>query len=63
MLAELSDNSSALGHKGQLVLVLLIRWAPFDAVNAVFFESDLTQNTTVASVFRIKGNLLNKRNV
>jgi hypothetical protein len=60
MLAELSSTSS-YGHKGQLILVLLIRWAVFDAVNGVFFES-LTVNTTTASMFRIKGNLLNRRN-
>jgi len=62
MLAELATTSS-YGHKGQLVLVLIIRWAVFDATNGVFFDSDLTKSSTTASVFRIKGNLLNKRNV
>ena len=61
MLAEL-PTASAYGHKGQLVLILLIRWAVFDEDNGVYFVNDLTQNTTTASVFRIKGNLLNKRN-
>lgn len=59
-LAELSA-SSALGLKGQLVLVLITRWAIFDETNGVFFNSDLTQNTTSASVFRLKGNPLNRR--
>lgn len=59
-LAELSA-SSTLGVKGQLVLVLLTRWALFDETNAVFFDADLTQSTTSASVFRIKGNLLNRK--
>jgi hypothetical protein len=59
-LAEL-PASSALGVKGQLVLVLLTRWAIFDETNGVFFNADLTQNTTTASVFRLKGNLLNRR--
>lgn len=60
MLCELSTDSS-LGFKGQLVLVLLIRYALFDSQNSVNFVSDETVNTTVASVFRIRGNLLNKR--
>ena len=60
MLCELSADSP-LGFKGQLVLVLLIRYALFDANDSVNFNSDQTQNTTVASVFRLKGNLLNKR--
>ncbi len=59
LLAELT-STSPLGYPGQLVLVLLIRYA-FDATNGVAFDFDATQNTTVASVFRIKGNLLNKR--
>jgi hypothetical protein len=59
-LAELSATST-LGVKGQLVLVLLTRWALFDETNAVFFDADLTQSTTSASVFRIKGNLLNRK--
>jgi hypothetical protein len=60
MLCELASDSP-LGHRGQLVLVLLIRYALFDSSDYVAFESDETLNTTVASVFRIKGNLLNKR--
>jgi len=61
MIAEM-PLASNYGHKGQLVLILLIRWAVFDEVNGVYFVNDLTQNTTTASVFRIKGNLLSKRN-
>ena len=62
MLAELSSDS-LYGHKGQLVLVNLIRWATNDETSGVFFNANLALNTTVASVFRIKGNLLNRRNV
>jgi hypothetical protein len=53
--------ASPIGMPGQLALMLLIRGAFFDERNNVVFNSDLTQNTTVASVFRIKGNLLSKR--
>jgi len=62
ILAELAEDTP-LGHRGQLVLVLLIRWAIFDDTNGVFFDADLNNNTTTAAVFRIKGNLLNKRQV
>jgi hypothetical protein len=59
MIAELPADSP-LGYKGQLVLVLLIREARFDKVNGVWFDPDPNSSTTVASIFRIKGNLLNK---
>lgn len=60
MLCELAADSP-VGHRGQLVLVLLLRYALFDETDGVFFNADLTQNTTTAAVFRIKGNLLDKR--
>lgn len=60
LLAELT-SSTAWGKKGELVLVLVTRWASFDQTNGVFFDSNLAQNTTTASVFRLKSNLLNKR--
>jgi hypothetical protein len=59
MIAELVSDSP-LGYKGQLVLVLFIREADFDKLNGVFFDADPNVNTTVASVFRLKSNLLNK---
>lgn len=59
MLAELT-SSSMLGGKGQLVLVLLIRWAIFDETNGVWFDPALTANTTTACVFRTRGNLFNR---
>jgi hypothetical protein len=62
MICELAADST-LGHRGQLVLVLLIRYALFDETDGVFFNANLTQNTTTAAVFRIKGNLLDKRAV
>jgi hypothetical protein len=61
LLAELSVDS-VLGHKGQLVLILLVRYAVFDETNGVFFDLG-PGNTTSASVFRVKGLLLNKRAV
>jgi hypothetical protein len=52
--------STDYSHERQLVLVLLLREAMFDANNHVAFNPDLTESTTTASVFRIKGNLLNR---
>jgi hypothetical protein len=60
VLAELASDSQ-LGHRGQLVLILLLRYAAFDETNAVFFDNSNPANPTTASVFRVKGNLLNKR--
>ena len=57
-LAELPTDST-LGYKGQLVLVLLVRWALDDESNSVVFDPDLTVNTTSASIFRLRNNLLN----
>lgn len=59
-LVELPDTAT-IGMRGQLALMLLIRYAEFDERNNVIFNPDLTQSTTSASVFRIKGNLLSKR--
>jgi hypothetical protein len=60
ILAELTQDS-LLGPKGQLVIVLFIRYAAFDDDNGVFFRVDPLANATSASVFRVKGLLLNKR--
>lgn len=60
MLAELATEN-AFGPSGMLVLVLIMRWAVLDQNNSVFFDVDPTLNTTSASVFRLKGNLLNRR--
>ena len=62
LLAELAQDSP-LGHRGQLVLILLIRYALFDETNGVYFDPILAANTTTASVFRIKGHLLSKKAV
>lgn len=59
-LAELKEDTP-LGHRGQLILVLLIRYAIFDETNGVFFDADQDDNTTTAAVFRVQGNLLSKR--
>ena len=58
MLAELASDS-VFGYKGELVVVLIMRWARFDKTNGVWFDPDLTANTTTACVFRTQGNLLN----
>lgn len=62
MLCELPADGN-FGFKGQLVLVLLSRWATFDDTNSVGFNTSLSQNTTTASVYRLKGNLLNNRRI
>lgn len=59
MLAELREDT-LLGPRGQLVMILVTRWAEFDAKNEVMLVDDLNDNTTAASVFRVKGNLLNR---
>lgn len=65
VLAELTVDS-ALGFKGQLVLMVIGSWiapepAEGEQPNAVAFNANLAQNTTSLSVYRIKGNLLNNR--
>ena len=62
ILAEL-DEDTIYGFKGQLVLVLLLRYATLDETNAVEFDADQSLNTTVMSCFKLKGNLLSKRAV
>lgn len=58
-LMELSADST-VGRKGTLLLVNFVRWASFDAENSIKVL-DPIDNTTTASVFRIAGNLLNRR--
>lgn len=60
VLCEVPSNYP-FAYRGQLVLVLLSRWASFDDSNSVGFHSDLAQNTTSASVYRLKSNLLSNR--
>ncbi len=55
LLAELTQDTS-FGKQGQLVMILLCRWAPFDDGSSVAMTADLTLNTTSASVFRLKAN-------
>ena len=54
-----AESDSSLGKKGSLYLVLFVRWANFDAENSIKFLT--SNNTTVASVFRVSGHLLNGR--
>jgi len=60
MIAELPSDTS-FGYKGQLVLVVLSRWASDEDNNVAFLDS-LAANETSASIYRIQGNLLNRRN-
>jgi hypothetical protein len=58
-LAELAATSP-LGFAGQLVLVLITRWSDSDETNGVFFDTNLANNTTSASIFRLRNSLLVK---
>jgi len=64
VLAELTADSP-LGFKGQLVLMAISMWyaqpGTGDVTNGVAFNSDLSQNFTSVSVYRLKGNPLNRR--
>jgi hypothetical protein len=53
---------STLGPKGSLYLVLFVRWADFDPHVSVAFNPDTpSASTTTACVFRLNGNLANRR--
>ena len=61
VLAELAADSP-LGASGQLVLVLFSRIAkPLDEMNAIGFSTNLADNATCASIYRLKGYPLNRR--
>lgn len=60
ILCELTVDGP-VGQKGQLVLVVLSRWAEFDDTNSILFDPNAADNTTTASVYRLKGNLLSNR--
>lgn len=62
LICELSADGP-VGPKGTLVLVMLSRWSDLDKKNYVGFDSNLTSNSTSASVYRLKGNPLNNRRV
>jgi hypothetical protein len=57
ILCELPADST-IGFKGQLVLAMMSRWAVFDDSNSVSFTNNDITNTTVVSLYRLKGNLL-----
>jgi len=57
-LMETAEDGT-VGKKGTLLLVNLVRWAEFDAENSV--KALDTNNTTIASVYRVSGNILNRR--
>lgn len=54
-----SAADSNLGRKGSLFLVLITRWAAFDSENSVKFLP--SNNTTAAAIYRVSGNMLNRR--
>jgi hypothetical protein len=57
-LMELNSDTS-VGRKGSLVMVNFVRWAEFDSENSIKMLT--SSNTTTASVFRVSGNMLNRR--
>jgi hypothetical protein len=60
ILCELSVDTP-FGFKGELVLLLLTRWASFDDENTIAFMSSLVSNRSSASVYKLKGQLLGNR--
>lgn len=60
ILCELTVDGP-VGKKGQLVLVVLSRWAVFDDSNSILFDQNAVNNTSTASIYRLKGNLLSNR--
>jgi hypothetical protein len=58
LLMEATEDTT-FGTRGTLFLVLFTRWAAFDAENSVKFLT--SSNSTTASVFRVAGNLTNRR--
>lgn len=60
VLMELS-NTNGMAPKSTLLLALFSRWAPADSENSIRFDSDVGQNTTTVSFYRLNGNLLNRK--
>lgn len=60
MVVELSADST-IGRKGQLFLAVIGAWHPFSEQNFVAYDTNLADNYTSMSLYRIKGNLLNRR--
>ena len=61
MLAELKSDFLSIGRKGTLIVVLLTNWIVFDSSNNVILTP--TAGTSGASIFRVKGNMMNTRRV
>lgn len=59
VLAEVRQ-SGGFAKEGELVLVVLSRWASFDANNGIYFDTDLNVSTSTASVYRLKGGLIGR---
>jgi len=60
MIVELSVDSS-VGRKGQLFLAIIGTWHPLSEANFVAYDTTLADNYTSMSLYRLKGNLLNRR--
>ena len=60
MIAELAADST-LGRKGQLVLAVFGAIWPTSDTNSIAWDTNLANNYTSLSVYRLKGNLLNRR--
>lgn len=61
VLCEFGTQPTAWSTSNQLVLMLISRWAVFDAVNGVWFDEDPLTNSTCASFYRLRGGLLSGR--
>jgi hypothetical protein len=60
MIVELSADST-IGRKGQLFMAVIGCWHPFSETNYVAYDTTLADNYTSMSLYRLKGNLLNRR--
>lgn len=60
MIVELSADST-IGRKGQLFLAVIGTWHPLSEQNFIAFDPTLGDNYTSMSLYRLKGNLLNRR--
>jgi hypothetical protein len=59
VLMELKDDFLSIGKKGTLILVVFISWSDFDPANSIELSS--SPGNSGASVYRIKGGMMNPR--
>lgn len=61
VLMELAEDFASIGRQGTIVLVVFGRWGSFDTSNTIDLQPN--QGDTAASVYRVRGNMLNPRRV